>query len=88
MKIVIDIPEDVYTRLFNNGTETSFEDRKVIDTAIRLGTPLPKGYDSIKMVTNAEEAKEYPISEDILKGFEEFTKMMFKQGQAESEDKE
>lgn len=40
----------------------------------------------IKTVTNAEEAKAYPISENITKGFEEFTKMMFKQGQAESEE--
>jgi len=40
----------------------------------------------IKTVTNAEEAEEYQISEDISKGFEEFTRMMFKQGQGESED--
>jgi len=40
-----------------------------------------------KMVKNAEEIKEYQIksNEDILKGFEDFTKMMFKQGRAESE---
>jgi len=44
--------------------------------------------DSIKMVKNAEEIKEYQIksNEDILKGFEDFTKMMFKQGRAESEE--
>lgn len=35
-----------------------------------------------------EGAEAYPISEDISKGFEEFTRMMFKQGTAESEDKE
>ncbi len=66
---------------------------------IRNGTPLPKGHgklkdtkdmenNSIKMVTNAEEAEEYQISENISKGFEAFTKMMFKQGQVESEDKD
>ena len=43
---------------------------------------------SIKTVTNAEEAEEYQISEDISKGFEEFTKMIFKQGQKESEVQE
>ena len=43
---------------------------------------------SIKKVTNTEEAKEYQISEDISKGFEEFTKIMFKQGQTESEGEE
>ena len=42
---------------------------------------------SIKTVTNAKEAETYPINEDISKGFEEFTKMMFKQGQEESEAK-
>lgn len=40
----------------------------------------------IKTVANAEEAKAYPINENITKGLEEFTKMMFKQGQAESEE--
>jgi len=40
-----------------------------------------------KTVTNAEEAKEYQISEDISKGFEEFNKMIFRQGQTESEDR-
>lgn len=44
-------------------------------------------HNSIKTVTNAEEAETYPISEDISKGFEEFTKMMFKQEQTESEGK-
>ena len=39
----------------------------------------------IKTVTNAEEAEVYPISENISKGFEEFTRMMFRQRQAESE---
>lgn len=34
-----------------------------------------------------EGAEAYPISENISKGFEEFTRMMFKQGTAESEDK-
>ena len=43
--------------------------------------------DSIKTVTNAEEPKECQISEDILKGFKEFTKMMFEQGQVEKEVK-
>ena len=42
--------------------------------------------DSLKTVKNVEEAEEYQISEDISKGFEEFTKMMFKQGQEEKEE--
>ena len=52
------------------------------------GFKIREKNDSIKIITNAEEAEAYPISENISKGFEEFTKMMFKQGQAESEGKE
>ena len=44
MKVIIDIGENLYTRLFDNGIETSLEDRKVIDKAIRNGKPLPKGH--------------------------------------------
>ncbi len=62
----------------------------------KLGT-LPKGYDcalwqpkvenySIKTVTNAKEAENYPISEDISKGIEEINKLIFENGQAESEE--
>ena len=64
----------------------------------KLGT-LPKGYDcalcqpevknySIKTVTNAKDAENYPISEDISKAFEEFSKTMSIQRQAESEEEE
>lgn len=55
MKVVIDISEDVYTRLFDNGIETSIEDRKAIETAIRVGTPLPKGHGRL---VDAEDVKE------------------------------
>lgn len=34
----------------------------------------------------AEEAEAHPVNENIAKGFEEFTKMMFKQGQAKREE--
>ena len=39
---------------------------------------------SIKMVTNAKDAENYPISEDISKGIEEINKLIFENGQAES----
>ena len=42
MKLVIDIPEDIYTRLFDNGIEISLEDREIINIALRRGTPLPE----------------------------------------------
>ena len=42
----------------------------------------------IKTVANVEEAEEHPINENIAKGFEEFTKMMFRQGQVERGEEE
>lgn len=38
------------------------------------------------LATNPEEAEVHPVNENIVKGFEEFTKMMFKQGRAEREE--
>ena len=51
MKIVIDISEDVYTRLFDNGiqdNEIAVDDVCEMARAIRLGTPLPKGHGDLK----------------------------------------
>ena len=45
MQIVIDIPEDVYTRLFDNGiqdNEIAIDDVCEMARALRLGTSLPK----------------------------------------------
>ena len=47
MQIVIDIPEDVYTRLFDNGiqdNEIAVDDVCEMARALRLGTLLPKGH--------------------------------------------
>ena len=47
IELVIKIPEDVYTRLFDNGiqdNEIAADDVCEIARAIRLGTPLPKGH--------------------------------------------
>lgn len=47
MQIVIDIDENVFTRLFDNGTEDyeiANDDLFAIAKAIRKGTPLPKGH--------------------------------------------
>ena len=44
MQIVIDIPEDVYTRLFDNGiqdNEIAVDDICEMARALRLGTPIP-----------------------------------------------
>ncbi len=46
MQIVIDINEDVFTRLFDNGTEDyaiANDDLFAVAKSIRNGTPLPKG---------------------------------------------
>ena len=39
MKLIIDIDDNVFTRLFDNGVDTSSDDRKVIDRAVRNGEP-------------------------------------------------
>ena len=64
MKIVIDIDNNVFTRLFDNGVDTSLEDRKVIDTAIRTGIPLPKGHGRLIILTE-DRLKENQINLDF-----------------------
>lgn len=50
--------------------------------------PLPEPYRADVDLDRANtEAEAYPISENIIKGFKEFTELMFKRGQEESEDK-
>ena len=47
MQIIIDIDENVFTRLFDNGTEDYAivnDDLFAIAKSIRKGTPLPKGH--------------------------------------------
>ena len=45
MKLIIDIDDNVFTRLFDNGVDTSSDDREVIDRAVRNGMPyeIPQG---------------------------------------------
>ena len=40
MKILIDIDKNLYTRLFDNGSEIDEQDRKAIEIVIRKGTLL------------------------------------------------
>lgn len=51
-----------------------------IERAVICGVQGP----ALKTVTNKEEAEAYPISKNIINGFEEFTKKMFQKGQPES----
>jgi hypothetical protein len=46
MQIVIDIDDNLYTRLFDNGDEYVADMRRAC-VAIRKGTPLPKGHDRL-----------------------------------------
>ena len=48
MHIVIDINENVYTRLFDNGTDFyDTDDILAMAKAIRKGLPLPKGHGNL-----------------------------------------
>ena len=51
MKIVIEIDDNIYTRLFDNGVPidltTTINDTEAIATAIRNGTPLPEHHGRI-----------------------------------------
>ena len=42
MKLVIDIYDNIYTRLFDNGSDVSIIETELIKKSIRNGTPLPK----------------------------------------------
>jgi len=44
MKIVIDIDDNLYTRLFDNDVVTNYVDATDMARAIRKGTPFPKGH--------------------------------------------
>ena len=54
MRIVIDIDDNLYTRLFDNGVD-NYDDAVDMAKAIRKGIPLPKGHgrlidaDALKM---------------------------------------
>ena len=71
MEIVIDIDENVFTRLFDNGiqdNEIAVDDVCEMARALRLGTPLPKGYGRL-IDADAYLAKERPrgIADDTWK---------------------
>lgn len=61
MQIVIDIDDNLYTRLFNNGDIDAVDMLKAC-AAIRKGTPLPKEHGDLKDIDKI-------ISDGINKGF-------------------
>ena len=67
MKIVIDISEDVYTRLFDNGTqdnEIAVDDVCEMARALRLGTPLSSSENHSKWVP--EDVLNHLIGAEVL----------------------
>lgn len=77
MKIVIDIDDNLYTRLFDNGVE-DYDDAVDMGRAIRRGTPLPKGHgdlisrqaiiDAIRSMDRNDHIDEY--TENVIEYFE------------------
>lgn len=73
MQIVIDIDENVFTRLFDNGTKDYAivnNDLFAIAKSIRNGTPLPKGHGRLKdedeIVKAIEERVEFLRNHDAI----------------------
>ena len=60
MKIVIDIDDNLYSRLFDNGVD-NYDDAVDMAKAIRKGTPLPKGYSDTLDKIRAEIEKESEV---------------------------
>lgn len=67
MQIVIDIDENLYTRLFDNGDEYVADMRRAC-VAIRKGIPLPKGHGRLKDVDHyikmQWEHPDYSLTDD------------------------
>ena len=66
MKLIVDIPEDVYTRLFDNGiqdNEIAVDDVCEMARALRLGTPLPNGHGRLIILSeDAVKREQTPLS--------------------------
>ena len=63
MEVVIDIDENIFTRLFDNGTEDyGIRNDDIFDIArsIRNGTPLPKGHGDL--IDAKCFVEEYPLA--------------------------
>ena len=71
MKIVIDINDNLYTRLFDNGVD-NYDDAVDMAKAIRKGTPLPKGHskliDADKLIKSIEKKSKRLKNLDTING--------------------
>ena len=88
MQIVIDIDDDLYTRLFDNGVD-NYDDAEDMATAIRKGTPLPKGHgrliDADDLIQELSVVSSRPIKSQLYILREAPT--IIEADKAESEDK-
>lgn len=54
MQVVVEINDNLYTRLFDNGVD-NYDDAVDMAKAIRKGTPLPEGHGDLVDVKEVEE---------------------------------
>lgn len=91
MKVVIDIDENVYTRLFDCGIYNSIDMLNVC-TIVRKGTPLPKGHgrliDMKKLQNFVSRYTEHDAVQLILADREDYIPTIIEADKVESEDKE
>ena len=68
MQIVIDIDENIYTRLFDNGVEFNTDDKYDLERSVRHGKVLPKGHgrliDADALVSEIKDLKKSPWYKD------------------------
>ena len=83
MKLIIDIDDNIFTRLFDNGVDTSSDDREVIDRAIRNGMPYKENLQENLINRNALKEKiqervetEMPIDEKWAMGLRHSLKII------------
>lgn len=69
MQIVIDIDENLYTRLFDNGVD-NYDDAVDMAKAIRKGKPLPRKHGRLKDVDKLEPRDISPEPESPIWRFE------------------
>jgi hypothetical protein len=92
MQIVIDIDDNLYTRLFDNGVD-NYDDAVDMAKSIRKGTPLPKGHGNLiqreeaetifrnaKMAlykqSRTEQIKDFQTRESMLLNAEQFVHLI------------
>ena len=65
MKLIIDIPEDIYKNIVKNGFIYD-EDNEIVTYVIKNGTPLPKEIQALQQIRDIVNSPVY-IQEDVLK---------------------